>query len=49
MNGGASTDGFMLRMKIQDLDLKRNTDFARTCPEMAELIEYTRPGSDVRS
>jgi MoaA/NifB/PqqE/SkfB family radical SAM enzyme len=42
MNGGASTDGFMLRMKIQDLDLKRNTDFAISCPEMAELIEYSR-------
>jgi hypothetical protein len=43
MNGGASTDGFMLRMKIQDLDLKRNTNFARTCPEMAELIGYGTP------
>jgi hypothetical protein len=40
MNGGASTDGFMLRMKIRDLDQKRNTNFARTCPEMAELIAY---------
>jgi len=40
MNGGASTDGFMLRMKIKDLDQKRNTNFARTCPEMAELIAY---------
>ena len=40
MNGGASTDGFMLRMKIQDLDKKRNTNFAQVCPEMAELITY---------
>ena len=40
MNGGASTDGFMLRMKIRDLDQKRNTNFARICPEMAELIAY---------
>lgn len=40
MNGGASTDGFMLRMKIQDLDQKRNTNFAQVCPEMAELIAY---------
>jgi organic radical activating enzyme len=40
MNGGASTDGFMLRMKIRDLDQKRNTNFAVTCPEMAALIEY---------
>lgn len=40
MNNGASTDGFMLRMKIRDLDQKRNTDFAQVCPEMAELIQY---------
>lgn len=40
MNGGASTDGFMLRMKIRDLDQKRNTNFAEVCPEMAELIAY---------
>ncbi len=42
MNGGASTDGFMTRMKIQDLDRKRNTDFAVICPEMAELIQYNK-------
>lgn len=40
MNGGASTDGFMTRMKIADLDRKRNTDFAQVCPEMAGLIDY---------
>ena len=40
MNGGASTDGFMLKMKIADLDRKRNTDFAAVCPEMAKLINY---------
>jgi MoaA/NifB/PqqE/SkfB family radical SAM enzyme len=40
MNSGASTDGFMLRMKIADLDRKRNQDFAVICPEMAQLIEY---------
>jgi hypothetical protein len=40
MNNGASTDGFMLRMKIRDLDQKRNTNFAQVCPEMAALIEY---------
>jgi len=44
MNGGASTDGFMLRMKIADLDRKRNQDFAAICPEMASLIEYTLNG-----
>lgn len=40
MNNGASTDGFMTRMKIADLDRKRNQDFAAICPEMAQLIEY---------
>jgi MoaA/NifB/PqqE/SkfB family radical SAM enzyme len=42
MNGGASTDGFMTRMKIADLDRKRNQDFAIVCPEMAELISYVK-------
>ena len=42
MNTGASTDGFMLRMKIADLDRKRNQDFAQVSPEMAELIEYVK-------
>jgi organic radical activating enzyme len=40
MNGGASTDGFMLRMKIADLDRKREQDFAVVCPEMAVLLNY---------
>jgi MoaA/NifB/PqqE/SkfB family radical SAM enzyme len=40
MNGGASNDGFMLRMKIADLDRKRDQNFANTCPEMAQLIDY---------
>jgi MoaA/NifB/PqqE/SkfB family radical SAM enzyme len=42
MNNGASTDGFMTRMKIADLDRKRNQDFAQICPEMSELIEYVK-------
>ena len=42
MNNGASTDGFMLRMKIADLDRKRNTDFSVVSPEMAELIGYDK-------
>ena len=42
MNGGASTDGFMLRMKIADLDRKRNQDFAAVAPEMASVIGYQR-------
>ena len=40
MNNGASTDGFVLRSNIEDLDRKRNQDFAVICPEMAQLIEY---------
>jgi hypothetical protein len=40
MNRGASTDGFMLRMKIRDLDRKRNQNFASVAPEMAQLIGY---------
>lgn len=40
MNAGASTDGFMLRMKIADLDRKRSTDFRTMSPEMSELIDY---------
>jgi pyruvate-formate lyase-activating enzyme len=44
MNGGASTDGFMTRMKIQDLDQKRNQDFAQVAPEMAALLNYKKNG-----
>ena len=40
MNTGASTDGFMLRMKIADLDRKRSTNFRSISPEMSELIDY---------
>lgn len=40
MNRGASADGFILRMKIKDLDQKRNQDFAALCPEMAAAIGY---------
>jgi MoaA/NifB/PqqE/SkfB family radical SAM enzyme len=40
MNHGASTDGFMLKMKIRDLDRKRNQNFRDVAPEMAELIDY---------
>jgi MoaA/NifB/PqqE/SkfB family radical SAM enzyme len=40
MNRGASLDGNILRMKIKDLDRKRQQDFSATEPEMAKLIEY---------
>lgn len=40
MNGGASTDGFMLRLKIKDLDRKRKQSLVTVEPEFAELIDY---------
>jgi MoaA/NifB/PqqE/SkfB family radical SAM enzyme len=40
MNRGASTDGFMLRMKIQDLDRKRQQNLCQVEPEFAAAIEY---------
>jgi MoaA/NifB/PqqE/SkfB family radical SAM enzyme len=42
MNGGASTDGFMTRMKIADLDRKRNQDLRTVAPELAELLNYAK-------
>jgi MoaA/NifB/PqqE/SkfB family radical SAM enzyme len=42
MNGGADSDGFILRMKVRDLDRKRNQNLATVAPELAELIEYTK-------
>ena len=44
MRHGASTDGFMTRMKIRDLDRKRQQDFAAVAPEMAQLLEYEVQG-----
>lgn len=44
MRQGASTDGFMTRMKIADLDRKRNQDFELVCPEMAALLAYKKNG-----
>jgi MoaA/NifB/PqqE/SkfB family radical SAM enzyme len=40
MNNGASTDGFMMRMKIQDLDRKRQQNLRDVAPEFAEIIGY---------
>jgi len=40
MNSGAATDGNILRMRVKDLDFKRNQDFAQVSPEMAQLIGY---------
>ena len=40
MNNGASTDGFMTKMKIQDLDRKRGQNLQDVEPEFAQLIGY---------
>lgn len=40
MRKGASTDGFMTRMKINDLDRKRSQDLRQVAPELAGLLEY---------
>ena len=40
MRRGASTDGFMLRMKVRDLDRKRGQNLAIVEPEFAALIDY---------
>ena len=42
MQRGASTDGFMTRMKIADLDRKRQQDFPSSSPEMALLLDYNK-------
>lgn len=43
MNGGASLDGEILRMKIADLDRRRGTNLAVTQPEFAHMIAYAGP------
>jgi len=43
IRNGASTDGFMTRMKIADLDRKRNQDLRIASPEFAHIIEYPGP------
>ena len=42
MNSGASTDGFMTRMKIADLDRRREQDLRIVAPELAELLNYVK-------
>lgn len=41
MNRGASTDGGILRMRVRDLDRKREQDLSVVEPEFAALIDYT--------
>jgi hypothetical protein len=43
MTAGASLDGELLRMKIADLDRKRDQDLRTVEPEFAELIAYGGP------
>jgi MoaA/NifB/PqqE/SkfB family radical SAM enzyme len=45
MNGGNSLDGFILRMKVADLDRKRQQNLADVEPEFAKIIEYDSPDS----
>jgi MoaA/NifB/PqqE/SkfB family radical SAM enzyme len=40
MNRGASTDGFIMRMKIKDLDRKRQQNLCVVQPELAQAIDY---------
>jgi hypothetical protein len=42
MNRGASLDGNILRMKIADLDRKRNQDLNQVEPEFAHIIDYVK-------
>jgi len=44
MMNGASLDGFILRMRIADLDRKRQQDLSAVEPEFAQLIGYTFDG-----
>ena len=44
MNGGAGLDGFILRMRIADLDRKRQQNLAQVEPEFAKLIDYEFTG-----
>jgi MoaA/NifB/PqqE/SkfB family radical SAM enzyme len=40
MNNGVSLDGNILRMRIKDLDFKRQQNLRNVEPEFAELIDY---------
>lgn len=43
MNNGVSLDGNILRMRIADLDRKRQQDLNQVQPEFAKLINYNGP------
>lgn len=43
MNNGVGLDGFILRMRVADLDRKRNQNLSNVEPDFAKLIEYAGP------
>ena len=43
MNNGVSLDGNVLRMRVADLDRKREQNLAQVEPEFAKLIDYNGP------
>jgi hypothetical protein len=43
MNTGVGLDGNVLRMRVADLDRKRQQDLRTVEPEFAKLIEYAGP------
>jgi MoaA/NifB/PqqE/SkfB family radical SAM enzyme len=43
IKNGNSLDGNILRMKVADLDRKRNTDLRSDHPELAQAIDYAGP------
>jgi MoaA/NifB/PqqE/SkfB family radical SAM enzyme len=43
MNNGVSLDGNILRMRVADLDRKRNQNLYNVEPEFAQLINYNGP------
>jgi sulfatase maturation enzyme AslB (radical SAM superfamily) len=45
MNNGVELDGFMLKLKIRDLDCKRNQDLTVDHGEFASAIGYNGPNS----
>ena len=45
INGGASLDGNILRMKVADVDWRRKQDLCTHHAELAEAIEYKGPNT----
>jgi hypothetical protein len=43
MTNGVALDGNILRMRVADLDRKRNQNLAQVEPEFAQLIDYHGP------